>query len=45
MTLNDCKYLHGDWCHCPKFDEQELCPFYMDEPENITCKEYKPKRR
>ena len=44
---NDCKYLHGDWCHCPKYcDEygQDYCEFLNREDANKFCKEYQPKK-
>ena len=43
MTLNECKWLYADWCHCPDFEEQELCPFKMDKDEiaKMMCKKYK----
>jgi len=41
---NKCKWLYADWCHCPEFDEQELCPFYLeDEKAKVICKKYKVK--
>jgi hypothetical protein len=39
-----CIHLHGDWCHCPKYELQEICPHYMYDDEAIKyCKDYKSK--
>ena len=46
MAMNDCKWLHGDWCHCPTFceeDEQEQCNFLTSGAARNFCKEYQPK--
>ena len=45
--INDCKYLVGDWCHCPKYCEeygQEHCEFLIRKHAKDFCKEYQPKQ-
>jgi len=46
--MNDCKYLHGKWCHNPEICElvgHQLCPFFnMKKNENdYHCFWYKKK--
>lgn len=37
-----CVYLYADWCHCPTFEIQEICPFYFDdEKAQQICSQYK----
>jgi hypothetical protein len=37
-----CKWLHADWCHCPKYKEQEKCNFYF---ENYLCEDFKERTK
>jgi len=32
-----CKHLHSDWCHNPKYDDQDKCNFYHD---NYNCEDF-----
>jgi len=38
-----CFYRWGDWCHNPKFDEQEECPYYKVAQDESMCKCFKDK--
>lgn len=37
---DQCKHLYADWCHNPKFDEQENCGWYGHESD---CPNYDSK--
>ena len=41
--MNDCKHLYADWCHCPKYDEQVLCPYFTSDTDYKICRGYERK--
>lgn len=40
-SKKECKWLHADWCHDPKDEHQEKCPFYND---NYLCPSFEEKK-
>lgn len=46
MAMNDCKWLHDEWCRCPVFLKEKFpgqCNFLTSGAARNFCKEYQPK--
>lgn len=39
--IGECKHRYADWCHNPKFDEQEKCPFA--DLKQFVCRDFEEK--